>query len=64
MVMIESKRPTRSNLRSDNEGVSFYTPGVLKKPPLHRPASIFFHQLSHQLNYLARLLSAGITVAD
>jgi hypothetical protein len=31
---------------------------------LHRPASIFLYLLSHQLNHLAFIFSAGITVAD
>jgi hypothetical protein len=44
--------------------VAFKTPRVAKKPPLLNVEQVFFNQLSHQLNHLARLLYAGIAVAE
>jgi hypothetical protein len=62
--MIESKRPTRANLRSEKEGVSFYTPRVLEKNAFLIVQPALFYQLSLQLRHLGQFVLSGITVAE
>jgi hypothetical protein len=48
---------------AQKEGVFLHTSWCRKKHLLNRLPSVFY-RLSHQLNQLARLFSAGITVAE
>jgi hypothetical protein len=51
-------------IRDHRNMVAFKTPTVAKKPPLLIVEQALLYQLSHQLNHLARLFSAGIAVAE
>ena len=63
-VVSKSNNLTRPRPQLAPEGVSFYTPrGVKKNTFLIVRLASYFH-LSYQLNHLAILFSAGITVAQ
>jgi hypothetical protein len=47
-----------------DDGGFQHTRGGEKATVVDHPSSLFFYQLSHQLNHLARFFSAGITVAE